>query len=149
MWEKTLQGPSLVLVKPRKDVNNASCCPDMTETPLKVVQNTIQSIILKHIYHQPKSQKGLVETLLRSHLFGMTGHISILQPLSLRTRTNLSLSLSLHYKCVIETTPVHTSNVVPTKSSTSIALLGSDKENIWANVNQELGREIVQDHLHV
>ena len=77
----------------------------------------------------------------------MTGHISILQPLSLITRTNLSLSL--HYKCVIETTPLHKSNVVPTKSSTSIALLGSDKENICANVNQELGREIVQDHLHV
>ena len=28
---KTLQSPSLVLVRPRKDINNVSCCRDMTE----------------------------------------------------------------------------------------------------------------------
>ena len=32
---KTLQSPSLVLVKPRKDMNNVSCCSDMTEILLK------------------------------------------------------------------------------------------------------------------
>ena len=36
--------PSLVLVKPRKDMNNVSCCRDMTEILLKAAQNTIQSI---------------------------------------------------------------------------------------------------------
>ena len=33
---KTLQSPSLVLVKPRKDMNNVNCRRDMTEIPLKV-----------------------------------------------------------------------------------------------------------------
>ena len=33
---KTLQSPSLVLVKPRKDMNNVSCRRDMTEILLKV-----------------------------------------------------------------------------------------------------------------
>ena len=33
---KTLQNPSLVLVKPRKDKNNVSCGHDMTERLLKV-----------------------------------------------------------------------------------------------------------------
>ena len=32
---KTLQSPSLVLVKPRKDMNNVSCRRDMTEILLK------------------------------------------------------------------------------------------------------------------
>ena len=32
---KTLQSPSLVLVKPRKDMNNVSCCRDITEILLK------------------------------------------------------------------------------------------------------------------
>ena len=32
---KTLQSPSLVLVKLRKDMNNVSCCRDMTEILLK------------------------------------------------------------------------------------------------------------------
>ena len=32
---KTLQSPSLVLVKPRKDMNNVSCHCDMTEILLK------------------------------------------------------------------------------------------------------------------
>ena len=32
---KTLQSPSLVLVKPRKDMNNMSCRRDMTEILLK------------------------------------------------------------------------------------------------------------------
>ena len=40
---KTLQSPTLVLGKPRKDMNNVSCCHDMTEILLK---NTIQSINL-------------------------------------------------------------------------------------------------------
>ena len=35
--------PSLVLVKPRKDMNNVSCRCDMTEILLKVAHNTIQS----------------------------------------------------------------------------------------------------------
>ena len=35
--------PSLVLVKPRKDMNNVSCRHDMTEILLKVAENTIQS----------------------------------------------------------------------------------------------------------
>ena len=34
---KTLQSPSLVLVKPKKDMNNVSCCSDMTEILVKVV----------------------------------------------------------------------------------------------------------------
>ena len=34
---KTLQSPSLVLVKPRKDMNNVSCRCDMTEILLKAV----------------------------------------------------------------------------------------------------------------
>ena len=34
---KTLQSPSLVLVKPRKDVDNVSCCCDMPEILLKAV----------------------------------------------------------------------------------------------------------------
>ena len=33
---KTLQSPSLVLVKPRKDMNNVNCRRDMTEILLKV-----------------------------------------------------------------------------------------------------------------
>ena len=33
---KILQSPSLVLVKPRKDMNNVSCCSDMTEILLKM-----------------------------------------------------------------------------------------------------------------
>ena len=32
---KTLQSPSLVLVKPRKDMNNVSFCHDVTEILLK------------------------------------------------------------------------------------------------------------------
>ena len=32
---KTLQSPSLVLVKPRKDMNYVSCCRDMIEIPLR------------------------------------------------------------------------------------------------------------------
>ena len=32
---KTLQSPSLVLEKPRKDMNNVNCCRDMTEILLK------------------------------------------------------------------------------------------------------------------
>ena len=32
---KTLQRPSVVLVKPRKDMNNANCRRDMTEILLK------------------------------------------------------------------------------------------------------------------
>ena len=32
--DKTLQSPSLVLVKPRKDMNNASCRSDMTKTEI-------------------------------------------------------------------------------------------------------------------
>ena len=42
---KTLQSPSLVLLKPREDMNNVSCCHGMTEKMLKAAQNTIQSII--------------------------------------------------------------------------------------------------------
>ena len=34
-FSKTLQSPSLVLVKPRKDMNNVSCCRDITEILLK------------------------------------------------------------------------------------------------------------------
>ena len=34
---KTLQSPRLALVKPRKDMNNVSCCLDMTEILLIVV----------------------------------------------------------------------------------------------------------------
>ena len=34
---KTLQSPSLALVKTRKDMNNMSCCRDMTEILLKAV----------------------------------------------------------------------------------------------------------------
>ena len=34
---KTLQSPSLVLVKPRKDMNNVSYCRDITEILLKAV----------------------------------------------------------------------------------------------------------------
>ena len=37
-WSETLsilQSPSLVLVKPRKDMNNVSCRRDMTEIVLK------------------------------------------------------------------------------------------------------------------
>ena len=41
---KTLQSPSLVLMKPRKDVNNVSCRRDMTEILLKAAYNTIQSV---------------------------------------------------------------------------------------------------------
>ena len=33
--DKMLQSPSLVLVKPRKDMNNVSCRRDMTEILLK------------------------------------------------------------------------------------------------------------------
>ena len=32
---KTLQSPSLTLVKPRKDMNDMNCCRDMTEILLK------------------------------------------------------------------------------------------------------------------
>ena len=32
---KTLRSPSLVQVKPRKDMNNVSCCRDKTEKLLK------------------------------------------------------------------------------------------------------------------
>ena len=35
--------PSLVLVKPRKDMNNVKCRCDMTEILLKAALNTIQS----------------------------------------------------------------------------------------------------------
>ena len=35
---------SLVLVKPRKDMNSVSCRRDMTEILLKVAKNTIQSV---------------------------------------------------------------------------------------------------------
>ena len=38
--------PNLVLVKPRKDMNNVSCCRDMTEILLKAAENSIQSINL-------------------------------------------------------------------------------------------------------
>ena len=41
---KTLQSPSLILVKARKDMNNVSCRRDMTEILLKAAWNTIQSI---------------------------------------------------------------------------------------------------------
>ena len=41
---KTLQSPNLVLVEPRKDMNNVSWCHDMTEILLQAVYNTIQSI---------------------------------------------------------------------------------------------------------
>ena len=41
---KTLQSPSLVLAKPRKDMNKVSFRCDMTEILLKAAQNTIQSI---------------------------------------------------------------------------------------------------------
>ena len=41
---KTLQNSSLVLVKIRKDINNASCHHDMNEILLKAVLNTIRSI---------------------------------------------------------------------------------------------------------
>ena len=40
---KTLQSPNLVMVKPRKDMNNVSCRHDMTEILLKAEYNTIQS----------------------------------------------------------------------------------------------------------
>ena len=33
--DKTLQGPSLVLMNPRKDMNNMSCHPGMTEILLR------------------------------------------------------------------------------------------------------------------
>ena len=39
-----LQSPSLVLVKPRKDMNNVNYRRDMTEILLKAVLNTIQPI---------------------------------------------------------------------------------------------------------
>ena len=38
--------PSLVLVKPWKDMNNVNCCHDMNEILLKAAQNTIQSTSL-------------------------------------------------------------------------------------------------------
>ena len=38
--------PSLVLVKPRKDMNNVSRRRDMTEILLKAAQNTIQSTVV-------------------------------------------------------------------------------------------------------
>ena len=41
---KTLQSPSLVLVKPRKDMNNVICRRDMTEILLKAALNSTQSI---------------------------------------------------------------------------------------------------------
>ena len=37
---KTLQSPSIVLVKPRKDMDNVSCCRDMPEILLKAAYNT-------------------------------------------------------------------------------------------------------------
>ena len=42
---KTLQSPSLVLVKPRKDMNNVKCHHDMSKVHvlLKAALNTIQS----------------------------------------------------------------------------------------------------------
>ena len=43
--------PSLVLVKPRKDMNNVSCRRDMTEILLKAALNTIQSI--NQPFHYP------------------------------------------------------------------------------------------------
>ena len=33
--DKTLQSPSMVLMRSRKDMNNVSCCHDMTEILLK------------------------------------------------------------------------------------------------------------------
>ena len=44
LWSKTLQSPSLVLVKTRKEMNNVSCRRDMSEILLKAAYNTIQSI---------------------------------------------------------------------------------------------------------
>ena len=41
--------PSLVLVKPRKDMNKASCRRDMTEILLKAAKNTIQSFNRKSL----------------------------------------------------------------------------------------------------
>ena len=41
---KTLQSPSLLLVKPRKEMNNVSCRRDMTEILWKAVKNNAQSI---------------------------------------------------------------------------------------------------------
>ena len=41
---KTLQSPSQVLVRPRKDMNNVNCCHDKTEILLKGKKNTNQSI---------------------------------------------------------------------------------------------------------
>ena len=34
---KTLQSPGVVLVKPREDMNNASCCHNVTEILLKAL----------------------------------------------------------------------------------------------------------------
>ena len=50
---KTLQSPSLVLVKLGKDMNNVSCLCDMTEIMLKVAQNIIQSIKFHYQTIQP------------------------------------------------------------------------------------------------
>ena len=51
-FDKTLQIPSLVLVKPRKDTNKVSCRRDMTEILLKAAENTIQSINLSRLQIQ-------------------------------------------------------------------------------------------------
>ena len=42
MFDK--ETPGLVLLKPRKDMNNVNCRHDMTEMLLKAALNTIQSI---------------------------------------------------------------------------------------------------------
>ena len=41
---KSLQSPTLILGKPKKDISNVSSRCDMTEMILKVIYNNIQSI---------------------------------------------------------------------------------------------------------
>ena len=55
--------PSLVMVKPRKDINNASCCLDITEILLKAAYNTSQSINHNNL-------KNMIIFFDRANLFG-------------------------------------------------------------------------------
>ena len=55
---KTLQTPSLVLVKPRKDMNNISCCHDMIEILLKWCRTTFNQSVNQSINQSINQSTG-------------------------------------------------------------------------------------------
>ena len=83
---KTLQSPSLVPIKPRKDMNNVSSRRDVTEIRLNAALSTIQSkeqpVISRWSVHLPmlswiSFNQYLTKTIFPSHL--LLSHVTVVE----------------------------------------------------------------------